>query len=179
MAFVLQKIRNLQEIIWSEKRKPLDEKKLKKLSKFPFKLPKTYIELLKISDGGYTDYIYMSEIFGISFPATRMRNPRYDPYSFFNPPNAKEYFISYHDIINNYKYPPEFFPENLVAFAEDGGGNRTCFDYRSNTSSSNPPVVHWNHEASVDEDVSFIANNFDEFIENLELWEDDNDKKNN
>lgn len=172
---MVRKIKNLQDIMWYRKNKPLDEKKLKKLDNFPFKLPRNFIELLKISDGGRTDYNHMDEVFGISTPATKMRNPKYDPYSFFNPPNTKEYFINYHDIINRYKEPPEGFPEGLVAFARDGGGNRTCFDYRKDPNTANPPIVFWWIGGGLYGDIDHLADSFDEFIENLELQEDDDD----
>lgn len=75
-------------------------------------------------------------------------------------------FIStgYDNILELHKDPPEFFPEGLVAFAEDGGGNLICFDYREGKDNPNPPVVYWNHEADIGKDVSFIAKDFETFI---------------
>jgi hypothetical protein len=61
--------------------------------------------------------------------------------------------------------PPEFFPENLVSFAGDGGGNLICFDYRA--TKENPPIVFWCHDDSEGEDVHFVANSFEEFINML------------
>lgn len=61
--------------------------------------------------------------------------------------------------------PPEFFPRDLVPFADDGGGNLTCFDYRR--TKKNPPIVFWVHDDPEGEDLHFIANNFEEFINML------------
>ncbi|MFK7973737.1 MAG: SMI1/KNR4 family protein [Rickettsiaceae bacterium] len=146
------------------------------MANFSFKLPKNFIELLKISDGGRTDYYSLSEIFGISTPTTRIKNPRYDPYD-FTLKKQEEYYVSHHDIINNYKDPPDGFPEQLVAFAQDGGGNRTCFDYRNDPDTDNPPIVFWWIDMGMDKRIVHLADNFDEFIKNLELQEDDDDEE--
>ncbi len=62
---------------------------------------------------------------------------------------------------------PEFFPNNLIAFAQDGGGNYICFDYREGKNNPNPSIVIWEHEADIGRDVSFIAKDFDTFIRML------------
>lgn len=72
----------------------------------------------------------------------------------------KEY--PYDSILGLHSSPPEFFPNGLVPFADDGGGNLTCFDYRK--TKKDPPIVFWVHDDPEGEDVHFIANNFEEFI---------------
>lgn len=64
---------------------------------------------------------------------------------------------------------PEFFPEGLVPFARDGGGNLICFDYRKNPENDNPPIVVWHHEGRPrwGEDVSFVSNCFGDFLDSL------------
>lgn len=69
--------------------------------------------------------------------------------------------------------PPEFFPEGLVAFADTGGGDFICFDYRDDKVNLDPPIVLWRHGADVGKDVSFIAKNFEAFLEMLEEPEDE------
>lgn len=69
--------------------------------------------------------------------------------------------------------PPEFFPKELIAFAETGGGDYICFDYREGKDNPDPPIVYWNHEADVGKDVSFVAKNFEEFLEILKEPEDE------
>lgn len=71
-----------------------------------------------------------------------------------------------------FQHPPEFFPEGLIAFAENGGGDYICFDYRKNKENSNPIIVLWNHEDDIGKDVFFLANNFEEFIEMLKIVEE-------
>lgn len=77
-----------------------------------------------------------------------------------------------YNIINLYKTTPEFFPDKLIAFAETGNGDYICFDYRNGKDNLDPPIVYWNHEADVGKDVSFVANNFEEFLSMLREPED-------
>lgn len=70
-----------------------------------------------------------------------------------------------YDNITTYNHnPPEFFPENIIAFGVNGGGDSICFDYRQDKDNSNPPIVYWSHEADIGKDVSFVAHNFEEFL---------------
>jgi hypothetical protein len=183
---MVRQINNVEDIEWFDMNPPLKDNDLIILKTFPFKLPKEFNELLKISDGGYVDYEFnyydmyfdqviemgIGEIYGICTPSTKMRNKNYDPYSnrYYD---QHEFFITDHDIINHYNNPPEFFPKNLVAFGCTGNGDQICFDYRSDPKTDNPPIVYWNHEADIGQDVSFVANNFVEFIRMLKEPEDD------
>lgn len=68
----------------------------------------------------------------------------------------------------------KYFSELLIPFGENGGGDYICFDYRKDPNSDNPPVVFWYHDVAEQEDrTSFIANNFEEFINMLHECEDD------
>ena len=69
--------------------------------------------------------------------------------------------------LENYIDPPEFFPKDIIAFAEVGNGDYICFDYRQGKDNINPPIVYWNHGADIGKDVSFIADNFEEFMNML------------
>jgi hypothetical protein len=73
----------------------------------------------------------------------------------------------YGDLLSTYKDPPEFFPQGVIAFAEVGNGDYICFDYREGRDNPNPPIVYWNHEADIGKDVSFVAKDFETFIEML------------
>lgn len=75
----------------------------------------------------------------------------------------------YEKFIDNLNHPPEFFPENLIAFGRDGTGNLFCFDYRENPETDNPPIVLWHVEG---DGISFIAKDFDELINNLKSEEE-------
>ncbi len=61
-----------------------------------------------------------------------------------------------------------------MPFTEDGGGNHVCFDYRSDR--NNPPIVFWHHERrGLDNEVSFVAKTFSDFVELLHEPDDDED----
>ncbi|MFP5350243.1 MAG: SMI1/KNR4 family protein [Gammaproteobacteria bacterium] len=65
----------------------------------------------------------------------------------------------------NWTHKPETLPEKCVAFSELGNGDLICFDYRE---SKEPKIVLWHfHGTEPDETISFVANNFDEFLEKL------------
>lgn len=68
----------------------------------------------------------------------------------------------------------EFFPSGLVPFAGDGGGNYICFDFRSD--GIDPAVVFWHHERrGMDNEVSFVAKTFSDFVELLYEPDDEED----
>lgn len=126
------------------------------------KFPDTYIKLIRYHNGGtplkdsfkYFDQFHLKEMrSGIGVFIILQENDFQSVYSLF-------------------KEPPEFFPDGLVAFAEDGGGDFMCFDYRKGWDLIDPPIVYWSHESDIDKSVSFIANNFEEFINMLEEPED-------
>lgn len=73
-------------------------------------------------------------------------------------------FTRDNNLYSFWQTPSEFFPVGLIAFAENGGGDYICFDYRQGKDNLNPPIVYWNHEANIGKDVSFVANNFEEFL---------------
>lgn len=61
---------------------------------------------------------------------------------------------------------PDYFPKKLIPFGDDGGGNYMCFDYRINNNT--PSIIYWNHDVYENSKrISFIANNFEEFINML------------
>ena len=122
----------------------------------PFIIPEAFLNVLKFSNGGELDSIF--EYYDISTKCMIQ-----NALGFVYGVNRSEYNFGY-DIINQHNNPPEFFPKNLVAFGETGNGDMICFDYRINPKTDNPPIVYWNHEADEGQNVSFIANNFDEFI---------------
>ena len=83
------------------------------------KLPQGYKNLLFNQNGGIVnadefEYFYKNAKFkgniGVMLPLSL----------------CNEYF-GIKEYLND---PPEFFPKGLIPFADDGGGNLTCFDYR-------------------------------------------------
>jgi hypothetical protein len=182
---MVRKINSIEDIKWRRLNPPLKDEDLALLEKFSFKIPSIFIALMKISDGGYVDYDFdyydlhfnkimcggIGQIYGINTESTITLNRNYDPFG--SKYNQQEYFVSYNDILNQYNNMPEFFPENIVAFGRNGGGNMVCFDYRDNVMTNNPPIVYWIIGHDIGEDVSFVANNFEEFIKMLREPEDD------
>lgn len=63
---------------------------------------------------------------------------------------------------------PPYFEKGLIPFGENGGGDFICFDYRQNPKTDNPPIILWSHDVENNSQrISFIANNFEEFINML------------
>lgn len=126
------------------------------------KMPQTYITLVQECDGGSPqkcDFEYYDESFGEIWGSgigcfLELNESRYS------------------NLLKVFKHPPEFFPEGLIAFAETGGGDFICFDYRQGKDHPDPPIVYWNHEAEIGKDVSFVASNFSEFLKILKEPED-------
>ncbi len=58
-------------------------------------------------------------------------------------------------------WPEHDLPEWLVPFAEDGGGNLVCLDYRSGLS---PSVCFWFHELSGVEGIYPVAASFEAWL---------------
>ena len=147
-------------LVWDICNDQVNEEILKKVEdKISFKFPESYIKLVKECDEGYpiqSNFNY------------------YDEYAEEMFESAIGAFISINDenFLEMYNSPPEFFPENIIAFAETGGGDLICFDYRQGKNNLDPPIVYWNHGADIGKDVSFIANNFEEFIAMLKEPED-------
>ncbi|CAO1295871.1 unnamed protein product [Diamesa hyperborea] len=73
------------------------------------------------------------------------------------------------------------FPDKIVPFAVDGGGNLICFDYRRNINTDEPSIIFWHHEgeSGTAEELSFVANSFDEFLDMLHDSRSEEMKKNN
>ncbi|MEM4725111.1 MAG: SMI1/KNR4 family protein [Candidatus Hadarchaeum sp.] len=68
-----------------------------------------------------------------------------------------------------WKTPPEGFPQGLLAFSVFGNGDLICFDYRKDPKTDDPPIVVWHHEGGwgTEKQVSFVANNFKDFLDML------------
>lgn len=57
-------------------------------------------------------------------------------------------------------------PDGLFPFAEDGGGDFLCLDFRGG--SDCPRVVYWSHDIGGDDSVVSVANSFSELLLMLE-----------
>jgi uncharacterized protein Usg len=134
-------------------------------NKIAFKFPKTYKEIVSRFDGArivnkldsfdiYSNLSEKNDTYGIGcFLAYNL--------------NDRENIIYYwRDKDKNPEFP---FPKNIVPFSLDGGGDLICFDYRHDVSTNEPKIVVWHHEGEpgTDEEISFVANSFDEFLDML------------
>ena len=121
-------------------------------------LPVLYLEIIKNCDGGtpvFSDFSFLNNSLNIKIT---------DCIGSFLTLNDSEYT----DFLKEFFSPPDFFPKGLISFAVNGGGDFICFDYRDRKNLTDPQIVYWSHEADIGEDVSFIANNFEEFLNILE-----------
>lgn len=155
-----------KQFLVTEKYPPLSTKDINKLIlDLKVKLPKSYLEILSFADK-----------LRIKDNCILYKSDSMDDYEV-----SAIYFISCKnidsdesDVVDLHNNPPEFFPEGLIAFGEDGGGNYICFDYR--TSNDDPKIVIWEHDAEQGNDISFVADNFEEFILNLISYEESEKK---
>lgn len=150
-------VQKIGDINWFIENEKINLNRLIDLNKIPYQLPKNFLEILNKYNGGCVDYDF--DYFDVDFEKILSSGISVIYGLISN--------TSYDDMVENYINPPEFFPEGLVAFGSNGGGNRTCFDYRADSTTNNPPIVYWSHGAPEGRDVSFIANNFDEFLQML------------
>ena len=119
-------------------------------NKLDIKFSKKYVELMIEHNGGRVKK-NIFEYFD------KYENKIFEGNIYLLPLNRPDF-----SLLETYSDPPEFFPEGLVPFADDGGGNLTCFDYRK--TKENPSIVFWVHDDPEGEDVHFVANNFDDFV---------------
>ena len=77
---------------------------------------------------------------------------------FFSLPNElREYIMDYK--INNSRIPESFLP-----IAEDSGGNLICISCKGKDIGK---IFFWDHELEGEDNVHFIADNFDDFLNGL------------
>ncbi len=65
----------------------------------------------------------------------------------------------------------EYMINDVVPFAEDGGGNLICFDYRGKRRREDPSIAFWDHELGAD-DLLPVADSFEAFIDLLFVPQD-------
>lgn len=68
------------------------------------------------------------------------------------------------NILNTCKDLEGQLPKGIVPFAEDGGGDYMCFDFRSNETADNPGIIYWHRSGLPENEFSFLANTFSEFL---------------
>lgn len=126
----------------------LDESRIKEVEEFlGYKLPKSYIELLKIQNGGYIsdnfNECWLTAIYGIGSGV----NSIYE---------LEEQFKLWRD---EWEYPNIGIP---FGETQSGGHDMYFMDYTSVDSNGEPRIVRIENEGN--NERYFVANNFEEFI---------------
>jgi hypothetical protein len=124
---------------------------------FDVQLPDIYKDLVRLRDGG----LLQKDLFYYNYKNDYWRNC-VGRFLYWQKEDSSSYYSS---LTNLYQDPPEFFPKGLIPFSQDGGGNYLCFDYRN--SKENPPIVFWHHAVEENEGIFYLADSFEEFINNL------------
>jgi hypothetical protein len=133
-------------------------------SEIGVRFPQSYVQFILPNDGCYTDphcFLYFDHHYE--------KNVGSGIGSFLKMNEDSGYC---EDILKFHNLFSEDLSKGLVAFGMDGGGDYICFDYRKGKDDPNPPVVYWSHEAEKGKDVSFLANNFEEFLGMLKTDEE-------
>ncbi len=129
------------------------ESVLKFEKKYGVVFPESYKRLLKDCQGKTPNPNYFK--FNNSFSSIAVFYHFYDNRDDIN---------SYH-IEKNQDFLREYVSPNLLAFAEDPGGNFICFDYRKGP--YNPRVVFVSHEDVGADAIYSICKDFDKFLSSL------------
>ncbi len=70
------------------------------------------------------------------------------------------------NIINTINNISGQIPEKIIPFADDGGGDLICFDFK-NKNGDLPKIVYWHHERNLEESITPVCDSFSDFIEML------------
>lgn len=129
---------------------------------FEVELPEDFKKIINENNAGYPE----KEGFDTSLSKERVFGNLLDF-------NLNEEF----NIIRTFNQVKELLPVKTFPFGVDPGGNFICFDYRN--SERVPQIIFLKHEGYLDEDgnecynTEFIANSFNEFINQLYDPEED------
>jgi hypothetical protein len=58
-------------------------------------------------------------------------------------------------------------PRRVIPFGEDGGGDYTCFDFRT-AEGLNPSIVYWSHEREAETALIRLSDSFSSFLNMLQ-----------
>lgn len=76
--------------------------------------------------------------------------------------------------------PDDYMPGGLILIGRSANGDYICFDYRKDKTTDNPPIMVMYHDAFNEDNtemyVDFVADTFDDFMDSLYAF-DDNDQK--
>jgi hypothetical protein len=171
-----------KNVRWSGCGAPVSEQRIADVQRrFGVRFPPAFLEWVRACDGGCPgDLSYKVRLTGYEGPLTfdvgrlvTFREPmpldlrkrlRQDHALWDDLPFTP--WISIEEYCDD---PPEGLTPGLVPFADEGSGNLLCFDWRRNRSDLDPPVVFWAHDWIDEDPVVVLANNFEAFVELLEV----------
>ena len=137
-----------------------------------YKFPKNYIALISNHNGLYLGkrdtFRYFDEVV-----QKKEENGIY--FYFFKENNNYELGDSSSSMVY-YLMDNEDFKKGIIPFGGTGNGDYICFDYRDDFKSDNPKIVLVHHDADDDEGnlvISFLGNDFEEFMDSLYEWQDE------
>jgi cell wall assembly regulator SMI1 len=131
------------------------------------------------------DIRFVEEQFGIIFPIDFVEcvkkcnggNPKRSDFKYVDPDwgprvSCVGALLSFdlgrrYNILESCKLLSGQLPENIIPFAEDGGGNYICFDYREKPDSNSPKVVYWHHEKQLEKSITYLSESFTDFLARL------------
>lgn len=132
--------------------------------------PQSYKDFISNHNAAYPAYNY------VDFFNTFMGNKDCRDVNFFGYGNT----LSKSERIDLAQIDDGYCPDGIITFAQSANGDYICFDYRQDHKTDNPPIVVMYHDVYNEDNtkmyVDFVANNFDEFMDSLYGF-DDNDQK--
>lgn len=142
------------------------------------KFPDKYVQIVSKHDSAQPEIINENGEIKTGVVKIKYKYEKKDTFGFYS-------FVSEFKISDAYWLTRRIVPNQLIPFAENGGGNIYYFDYRK---SSNPRILYQEHEEIViegnlsDEDLQIgdleywqdttlfeVANSFDEFLNMIEV----------
>jgi SMI1 / KNR4 family (SUKH-1) len=120
------------------------------------KFPDDYKECVRVCAGGYpknSNFTFTDQRYGVmqGCLGAMLSFDKDDPENF----------------LETYRELSEQLPEGLVPFADDGGGDFICFDYRTTEKPNAPSVVYWHHERNAADSLTHLCDSFTAFIKML------------
>ena len=126
--------------------------------------PKTFVALMKECDGG------VPEISSFEYQNVFLNIIMGEGLGSFMGFEEKDY--AHDHLLGHHQSQSNFLPKHVIAFGYTGGGDYICFDYRKETQISEPEIIYWSHSAPEDQNISFIAKNFDAFMAMLHPFDE-------
>jgi hypothetical protein len=168
-----------QKVIWSTSVDPVSEDRITAVQKtLGVRLPESFLEIVRKWNGGQAEpdcFLYFDTqdnewdqtsvglLLDFREPMDKYLKQiyRHDKDLWTDMDIQPWWTIEDHNVLER----PDHFTPGLISFADDGGSNFSCFDYRAGTDNPDPPIVFWHHEFhSSGEEPFYVAKNFREFL---------------